>query len=41
MAAVSYEGITQWSIVYDMENASFDFYWQRDYDNPYTYIIEK
>ncbi|MBQ8278645.1 MAG: linear amide C-N hydrolase [Roseburia sp.] len=41
MSAVSYEGITQWSIVYDMENTSFEFYWQRDYDTPHVYMIEK
>ena len=34
MEAVSYPSITQWSIVYDMENPSFDFYWQRKFDQP-------
>lgn len=41
MASVSYQGITQWSIVYDKENTTFDFYWQMNFDKPYTYAITK
>ncbi len=41
MAAVSYENITQWSIVYDMKAAALDFYWQREYDNPYHFEMRE
>ncbi len=41
MATVSYENITQWSIVYDMKNALLDFYWQREYDSPYHFEIKE
>lgn len=41
MKKVSYSGITQWSIVYDKENLAIDFYWQRQYDKPYHFKINK
>lgn len=31
MECVSYAGITQWSIVYDKESLSIDFWWQRHF----------
>lgn len=34
MEAVSYPGITQWSIVYDMQAKALDFYWNRQFDEP-------
>lgn len=39
MEAVSYPGITQWSIVYDLEHNCFDFIWQRKFQEPYRYTI--
>ena len=39
MEAVSYEGITQWSIVYDREAKAFDFYWQRKFQTPYRFTF--
>ncbi len=39
MEAVSYTGITQWSIVYNMGNSSFDFYWQRKFDQPFHFEL--
>lgn len=41
MAAASYEGITQWSIVYDMDAVAFDFYLNRQYDKPHHFELEK
>lgn len=40
MEAVSYEGITQWSIVFDSQNLTADYYWQRQYDKPYQVTLE-
>lgn len=37
MEAVSYSGITQWSIVYDMDTKSFDFYWNCQFDKPHHF----
>ena len=37
MHIVSYPDITQWSVVYDTKACTADYYWQRDYDNPYTF----
>lgn len=37
MESVSYEDITQWSIIYDKMNLTIDFYWQRQYDLPYHF----
>ena len=39
MDAVSYSGITQWSIVYDLEGKSFDFYWNRQFDVPHHFTL--
>ncbi len=38
MAEVSYEGSTQWSIVYDQKELMLNFYWQRNY-NGYVFEI--
>lgn len=37
MESVSYENITQWSIVYDMKERVLDFYWQREYGKSYQF----
>lgn len=39
MEAVSYPGITQWSIVYDKNAKAFDFYWNRQFDAPHHFEI--
>ena len=39
MEAVSYSGITRWSIVYDLEAKSFDFYWNRQFDVPHHFEL--
>lgn len=39
MEAVSYSGITRWSIVYDMDAKSFDFYWNRQFDMPHHFEL--
>ncbi len=36
MEAVSYEGRTQWSIVYDQEALTLDFFWQRKFDSGHS-----
>ncbi len=41
MESVSYQGETQWSIVYDMENLELDFYFQRQFENPLEFSIAK
>lgn len=41
MEAVSYSGITRWSIVYDQNARSLDFYWNRQFDMPHHFEIEK
>ena len=40
MESVSYEGQTQWSVIYDIEELKLDFYFQRQFDNPLTFSIE-
>lgn len=40
MQNVSYEKETQWSIVFDMENRTMDFYWQRQFDSPHHFEIK-
>lgn len=40
MESVSYPSITQWSVVYDIENLELDFYFQRQFDNPLTFAVE-
>lgn len=40
LANVSYQNITQWSIVYDMEALALDFYWQRQYDQPHHFEVK-
>ncbi len=40
MESVSYSGITQWSVVYDIENLELQFYFQRQFDNPLTFTVE-
>lgn len=37
MESVSYEGETQWSIVYDKINTTMDFYSKRDFDAPLSF----
>jgi len=37
MESASYQGITQWSVVYDKSNMSLDFYSKRDFDNPLSF----
>lgn len=37
---ISYEDITQWSIVYDLQKKTLDFYWQRKYDDKDVYRFE-
>lgn len=39
MEAVSYSGVTRWSIVYDLEARSFDFYWNRQFDMPHHFEL--
>ena len=39
MSTASYEGLTQWSIVYDLEAGSLDFYWNRQFEAPYHFEI--
>ena len=41
MEAVSYSGITRWSIVYDQKAGSLDFYWNRQFEAPYHFEIGK
>lgn len=41
LEGVSYPSITQWSIVYDIENLELDFYFQRQFENPLSFSIEK
>lgn len=41
MKAVSYENITQWSIVYNIEECALDFYWQRGFDAAYHFEMHK
>ncbi len=41
MQNVSYEEYTQWSIIYNQSNKSFDFYWQRDFTTPHRFAINK
>lgn len=41
LESVSYPSITQWSIVYDIENLELDFYFQRQFENPLKFSIEK
>lgn len=41
METVSYSGITQWSIVYDQEAKAFDFYWQMQFDKPYSFALSE
>ncbi|MBQ7964683.1 MAG: linear amide C-N hydrolase [Ruminococcus sp.] len=40
MESVSYPNITQWSVVYDIENLELDFYFQRQFDSPLTFAVE-
>lgn len=40
MEAVSCPGITRWSIVYDLEVRSFDFYRNRQFDKPHHFELE-
>lgn len=40
LESVSYQDETQWSIVYDIENLKFDFYFQRQFENPLKFSIE-
>lgn len=35
MKTVSYQNITQWSIVFDMKAYEIEFYWQGKFDTPY------
>lgn len=37
MESVSYEGETQWSIVYDKRNATLEFYSKRNFDAPLSF----
>ncbi len=39
MEAVSYEGETQWSIVYNLDNSALDFYYRRDYESSHSFYI--
>lgn len=41
MQTVSYSGITQWSIVYDLEAKAFDFYWQMQFGKPYSFTLSE
>lgn len=40
MESASYQGITQWSVVYDKSNMSLDFYSKRDFDNPLSFDLK-
>ncbi len=40
MKAVSYEDRTQWSIVYDQEALTLDFFWQRNFDSGFSYGLK-
>ena len=40
MKAASYEGLTRWTIVYDMDAVAFDFYLNRQYDKPHHFELE-
>ncbi len=40
MESVSYENETQWSIVYDKENLTMDFYNRRDFESPLSFDFE-
>ncbi|MBQ7809724.1 MAG: linear amide C-N hydrolase [Clostridia bacterium] len=40
MENVSYEGETQWSIVYDKHNLNLDFYSERNFDAPLSFDFE-
>ncbi len=40
MESVSYAKETQWSIVYHMEEKALDFYWKRQYENPYHFEMK-
>lgn len=39
MEAVSYPNETRWSIVYDMDARSLDFYWHQQFDTPHHFEI--
>ena len=39
MEAVSYPS-TRWSIVYDTAAKAFDFYWNRQFETPYRFVLE-
>lgn len=39
LEAASYPNETRWSIVYDMDTKSFDFYWNRQFDTPHHFEI--
>lgn len=41
MESVSYPMETQWSIVYNLDSRSLDFYWQRDFSKPLNFSISK
>ena len=41
MEAVSYPGVTQWSIVYNLHTQSFDFYWQMQFGKPYSFTFSE
>lgn len=40
MESVSYPGVTQWSVVYNIESLELQFYWQRQFDNPLSFAVE-
>ncbi len=40
MSDVSYEDITQWSIVYDLQEKALDFYWQRNYEKSHSFRFD-
>ena len=39
MQNASYAKETQWSIVFDMENKTLDFYWQRQFEAPHHFVL--
>ena len=39
MKAVSYQNITQWSIVYNLDAKTLNFFFDRNFDNPYSFSI--
>lgn len=41
MHTVSHSGITQWSIVYDLEAKALDFYWQLQFGKPYSFTLSE